>query len=188
MARSTSVKISSEPYDFDRPSAVSGVLPQGAGSGKRSLATLSATPDLLEAGQQLVGALGHVLRGDGLGGLGAHLVGLRVQRGGLLLGVRPLALAALLVGLALLAGSASSPCCRRRSRRGWRRGSSTLLTTVSSRSTSWRDHDQAAACRSVRKSRSQMIESASRWLVGSSSSSGVARRANRMRASSTRRR
>ncbi len=41
MARSTSVKISSEPYDFDRPSAVSGVLPQGAGSGKRSLATLS---------------------------------------------------------------------------------------------------------------------------------------------------
>ncbi len=41
MARSTSVKISSEPYDFDRPSAISGVLPQGAGSGKRSLATLS---------------------------------------------------------------------------------------------------------------------------------------------------
>ena len=41
MARSTSVKISSEPYDLDRPSAISGVLPQGAGSGKRSLATLS---------------------------------------------------------------------------------------------------------------------------------------------------
>ncbi len=43
IARPTSVKISSEPYDFDRPSAVSGVLPQGAGSGKRSLATLSET-------------------------------------------------------------------------------------------------------------------------------------------------
>lgn len=41
MARSTSVKISREPYDLESPSAVSGVLPQGAGSGKRSLATLS---------------------------------------------------------------------------------------------------------------------------------------------------
>ena len=56
MARSTSVKISSEPYDFDRPSAVSGVLPQGAGSGKRSLATLSGDADRLEAGEQLLGA------------------------------------------------------------------------------------------------------------------------------------
>ena len=42
-ATSTSVKISSEPYDLDRPVAVSGVLPHGAGVGKRTLATLSAT-------------------------------------------------------------------------------------------------------------------------------------------------
>lgn len=102
MARSTSVKISREPYDFDRPSAMSGVLPQGAGSGKRSLATLSETRTASRPHEQLVGALGHVLRGHRLGGLGAHLVGLRVQRGGLLLGVLALALAALLVGLALL--------------------------------------------------------------------------------------
>ena len=102
MARSTSVKISSEPYDFDRPSAVSGVLPHGAGSGKRSLATLSDCRTASRPDEQLVGAPGHVLRGDGLGGLGAHLVGLRVERGGLLLGVGALALAALLVGLALL--------------------------------------------------------------------------------------
>lgn len=56
----------------------------------------------LQTGEQPLGALGHVLRGDRLGGLGAHLVGLRVERGGLLLGVLALALAALLVGLALL--------------------------------------------------------------------------------------
>ena len=43
MARSTPVKISSEPYVLDRPSAMSGVLPHAAGSGKRILATLSCT-------------------------------------------------------------------------------------------------------------------------------------------------
>ncbi len=35
------MKISSEPYDLDSSLAVSGVLPHGAGSGKRSLATRS---------------------------------------------------------------------------------------------------------------------------------------------------
>ena len=40
-ATSTSVKISSDPYDFDSPTAVSGVLPQAAGVGNRTLATLS---------------------------------------------------------------------------------------------------------------------------------------------------
>jgi hypothetical protein len=40
-ATSTSVKISSEPYDFDRPDAVSGVLPQDTGFGKRTFATRS---------------------------------------------------------------------------------------------------------------------------------------------------
>ncbi len=42
IARSTSVKISSDPYDFDRPDAISGVLPHGAGFGKRSFATRSS--------------------------------------------------------------------------------------------------------------------------------------------------
>ncbi len=42
IARSTSVKISSEPYDFDSPDAMSGVLPQGAGFGNRSFATRSS--------------------------------------------------------------------------------------------------------------------------------------------------
>ena len=42
-ATSTSMKISSEPYDLDSPFAVSGVLPHGAGLGKRTLATLSET-------------------------------------------------------------------------------------------------------------------------------------------------
>ena len=37
------MKISSDPYDLDSPVAVSGVLPHGAGVGKRTLATLSAT-------------------------------------------------------------------------------------------------------------------------------------------------
>ena len=59
---------------------------------------------------------------DGLGRLGPHLVGLREQGAGLLLRVGALALAAPLVGLALLRGRSSSPCCRCRARRGWRRG------------------------------------------------------------------
>ncbi len=41
MARSTSVKISSDPYERESPSAMSGVLPHGDGFGKRSFATLS---------------------------------------------------------------------------------------------------------------------------------------------------
>jgi hypothetical protein len=41
IARSTSVKISSEPYDLDSSDAVSGVLPHGAGFGNVMRATLS---------------------------------------------------------------------------------------------------------------------------------------------------
>jgi hypothetical protein len=52
-----------------------------------------------QPGDQLLGAAGHVLRGDGLGGLGPHLVGLGHQRAGLLLGVGALPAAAPLVGL-----------------------------------------------------------------------------------------
>ena len=55
----------------------------------------------LDALHQLLGALEHRLRGLRLGGLGAHLVGLVGQRLRLVLGVHPLPLAALLVGLAL---------------------------------------------------------------------------------------
>jgi hypothetical protein len=61
-----------------------------------------------------------------------------------------------------------------------------LLTTRSSRSTSWLITTTPPSC-ARRKSRSQVIESASRWLVGSSSSS-VGAPENRIRASSTRRR
>lgn len=77
-------------------------LPAGRGVGEAQLGDLVGDPHGLQAGEQPVGALGHVLGGDGLGGLGAHLVGLRVEGRGLLLGVLALALAALLVGLALL--------------------------------------------------------------------------------------
>ena len=62
----------------------------------------------------------------------------------------------------------------------------TLLTTASSSSTSWL-MTMSPPRWLVRKPRSQTIESASRWLVGSSSSS-VSASENRMRASSTRRR
>ena len=55
-----------------------------------------------DAGEQPLGPLLHALRGPGLGRLGAHLVRLRLQRGGLPLGVHPLPAAAPGVGLALL--------------------------------------------------------------------------------------
>ena len=95
------MKTSSEPYDFDSSLAVSGVLPHGAGRGELDPGDLVAPPLALEAGQHPLGALEHGLRGLRLGGLGAHLVGLVGERLGLVLGVGPLALAALLVGLAL---------------------------------------------------------------------------------------
>ena len=62
----------------------------------------------------------------------------------------------------------------------------TLLTTASSSSTSWLI-TMSPPRWPARKPRSQVIESASRWLVGSSSSS-VSASEKRMRASSTRRR
>jgi hypothetical protein len=42
-ATSTSTKISNEPYDLDSPLAVRGVLPHGAGDGKRTFAARSVT-------------------------------------------------------------------------------------------------------------------------------------------------
>lgn len=77
-------------------------LAAGRGLGEAQLGDLVGLARLLQTGEQLLGAAGHVLRGDRLRRLGAHLVGLGVERGGLLLGVLPLAAAALLVGLALL--------------------------------------------------------------------------------------
>jgi hypothetical protein len=53
------------------------------------------------AASRLLGALGHVLRSDRLGGLGPQLRGLLQQARRLLLGVGALATTALLVGLAL---------------------------------------------------------------------------------------
>ena len=123
MARSTSVKISSEPYDLDSP--LGRQRRPAARRRRRGSAAWRPCPALRSsssAGQQPLGPPGHVLRGDRLGRLGAHLVGLGHQRGGLLLGVGPLALAAPLVGLALRAGTSSSRRCRRRSRPGWRPG------------------------------------------------------------------
>ncbi len=76
-------------------------LPAGGRVGEAQLGHLVGDPLALDAGQQPLGPLGHVLRGDGLGGLGPHLVGLGQQRAGLLLGVEPLPLAPALVGLAL---------------------------------------------------------------------------------------
>jgi hypothetical protein len=53
------------------------------------------------ADEQALGAPGHVLGSDRLGGLGPHLLGLLQQARRLLLGVGALATTALLVGLAL---------------------------------------------------------------------------------------
>ncbi len=101
IASVTSVKISSEPYDLDSSCAVSGVRPHGRRLREAQLGDLVLGPHALGAGQQLLGPLEHALRSLGLGRLGAHLLGLRGERPGGLLGVGPLALAPLLVGLAL---------------------------------------------------------------------------------------
>ena len=92
---------------LQRPVGLAEVVPAerrlAAGRGLREadLGDGVDAPLALDARHQLLGALGHVLRGDGLRGLGAHLVGLEHELGGLALGVGELALAALLVGLAL---------------------------------------------------------------------------------------
>ena len=57
-------------------------------------------PFVVERGHHPVGAAQHILRGNGFGGLGAHLGGLGAQRGGLAFGVGALAAAALFVGRA----------------------------------------------------------------------------------------
>ena len=64
------------------------------------LATLSADPFLVEGRHHPVGAAQHVLRGNGFGGLGAHLGGLGAQGRGLAFRVGTLAAAALFVGRA----------------------------------------------------------------------------------------
>ena len=79
---------------------------QGGLPARRRLRELDACDPVgpalaLDALHQLLRALEHRLGGLGLGRLGAHLVGLVGERLGLVLGVEPLALAALLVGLAL---------------------------------------------------------------------------------------
>ena len=76
-------------------------LAAGRRRGELDPGDLVGLPLALEPGHHLLGALEHRLRGRGLAGLGAHLVGLVGERLGLGLGVGPLALAALLVGLAL---------------------------------------------------------------------------------------
>ena len=75
--------------------------PARGGGGELDAGHLVVGALALEAGHHLLGALEHALRRRGLGGLGAHLVGLVGERLGLVLGVDPLPLAAPLVGLAL---------------------------------------------------------------------------------------
>ena len=81
---------------------MSGVFPHGAGCRELDPGDLVGAAFALDAGLQLLGPLQHRLRGLGLGRLGPHPVGLVGQRLRLVLGVDPLPLAALLVGLALL--------------------------------------------------------------------------------------
>ena len=76
-------------------------LAAGRGGGELDPGDLVGGALALEAGHHLLGPLEHRLRGGGLAGLGAHLVGLVGERLGLRLGVGALALAAALVGLAL---------------------------------------------------------------------------------------
>ena len=102
MARSTSVKISSEPYDLDRPSAVSGVLPQGAGSGKRSLATLSETRTASRPESSRSARLAMFCAATVLVALARILSACELSAAAFFSAFCALALAALLVGLALL--------------------------------------------------------------------------------------
>ena len=102
IARSTSGEDLLRPVGLAQPARRQRRPAAGRGLGEPQPGDLVRRAHVLEPGQHPLGAARHVLRGDGLGGLGAHLVGLREQRGGLLLGVGPLAPAALLVRLALL--------------------------------------------------------------------------------------
>ena len=78
--------------------ATSGVRPHGAGRRELDPGHLVGDPLVVEGGHHPVGAAQHVLRGNGFGRLGAHLGGLRAQRGGLAFGVGALAAAPLFVG------------------------------------------------------------------------------------------
>src|SRR3954465_5664925 len=66
MARSTSVNTSSLPYDFERPRAVSGVRPEGAGVGEPELGAPVTPAGVLEAREQPLGPPRHVLGGGRL--------------------------------------------------------------------------------------------------------------------------
>ncbi|MPM72936.1 hypothetical protein SDC9_119912 [bioreactor metagenome] len=72
------------------------------GAREGDLGHLVDSPLALGGGEQLLGAPGHVLRSRRLGRLGAELLGLQPQLGGLALGILAFALATLLVQLALL--------------------------------------------------------------------------------------
>ena len=81
---------------------MSGVRPHGDRRREAQLRDLVLHADVGQPGGQALGPLVHALRGLGLRRLRAHLVGLGVERVDLPLGVRPLLLAAALVGLPLL--------------------------------------------------------------------------------------
>ena len=101
IARSTSVKTSSEPYDLDSSAAVSGVLPHGAGAGNLIRATLSlcrspSRPAIIFSARLSIDCAAVALLA-----LARIRLAWSVRVLALRLGVRPLALATPLVGLAL---------------------------------------------------------------------------------------
>ena len=95
------MKISSDPYDFDSPDAMSGRLAARRGLREPELRDALFLTHIVEARQHLLGARDHLVRGGGLRGLRAEARGLQLQLGRLLLDVDALLLAALLVGHAL---------------------------------------------------------------------------------------
>ena len=97
-ARSTPVNTSSDPYAFDRPSAVSGVRPHGAGFGKRIRATLSLRRSGSSPASSSSARRAMFFAATALVAFAPIFAACRCSADGLLLGVRALAAAALLVG------------------------------------------------------------------------------------------
>ena len=133
---------------------VSGVLPHGAGSGTRSLATLSSRARSSSAGQQPLGPPGHAAAPPcALVALARILSACAAQRSRSALGSWPVrGIAAPLVGLALLQVRSSSRRCRRRARpTGWRPGSRPLFDHgVRAISTSVADQRRGRPCAPAR--------------------------------------
>ncbi len=179
------MKTSREPYDLDSSSAVNGVLPQGAGFGNAILATLSWARSSSSDASSFSARFSICCAAAALVALARILFAWSTS------------------WEAFFSAFARSRLRRRSSVSRWVRYAfqPTLYTSISARFASrWNTRVTVSSSRPTswlimitppgydfRKSRSHTIESASRWFVGSSSSS-VSACANRIRASSTRRR